>query len=215
MKVTLDAPERARWELAAMAGRLRSLEVRLAEEQANGEEMRRERDRERRRLERLRHSESYRLGFGLVSLVKDPVHTVPRIGRAVLRRLRGRRPAGDAEVRRAPAAAQRPPAHLYVAIGLDIAAVREFVLTLQQRLLVSPDHRPVVVTDCPSFALLRDLGVLLEYLPDRDTWEKHRPDRPWDDVLAARLSRLYRDHDTARTIIVDRAAPPTLADLLR
>ena len=211
----LDSSERARWELAAMAGRLRSLEVKLAEEQATSEEMRRERDRERRRLERLRRSESYRLGSGLVSLVKDPVHTVPRIARAVLRRLRRRSATGGADVRRAPAAAQRPPVHLYVAIGLDLVAVREFVLTLQQRLLVNPDHRPVVVTDCPSFALLRDLGVLLEYLPDRATWEKHRPDRPWDDVLSQRLTRLYRDHDTARTIIVDRAQPPSLADLLR
>lgn len=215
-RVVLDAPERARWELAAMAGRLRSLEARLAEEQDSAEEARKERDRERRRFERLRDSESYRLGYGLVSLVKDPVHTVPRLTRAVLRRLRGRRPAGrPSGVRRAPVAAQRPPAHLYVAIGLDVAAVREFVLTLKQRLLVAPDHRPVVVTDCPSFALLRDHGVLLEYLPDRAAWERHRPDRPWDDVLTQRLTRLYRDHDTARTIIVDQAQLPTLADLLR
>jgi hypothetical protein len=215
-RVVLNAPERARWELAAMAGRLRSLEARLAEEQECAETMRKERDRERRRFERLRDSESYRLGYGLVSLVKDPVHTVPRLSRAVLRRLSGRRPSGrPTEVRRAPVAAQRPPAHLYVAIGLDIVAVREFVLTLRQRLLVSPDHRPVVVTDCPSFALLRDLGVLLEYLPDRATWERHRRDRPWDDVLTQRLSRLYRDHETARTIIVDATQPPTLADLLR
>jgi hypothetical protein len=213
--VLLDAPERARWELAAMAGRLRSLEAKLVDEQALTEEMRRERDRERRRLERLRRSESYRLGYGLVSLAKDPVHTLPRIARAVLRRLRRRGAAKDTGVRRVPAAAQRPPAHLYVAIGLDIVAVREFVLTLQQRLLVNPDHRPIVVTDCPEFALLRDLGVLLEYLPDRATWEKHRPDHPWDDVLSQRLSRLYRDHDTARTVIVDRAQPPSLADLLR
>jgi hypothetical protein len=213
--MVLQAPERARWELAAMAGRLRSLEARLAEEQEQAETLRRERDRERRRNERLLDSESYRLGYGLVSLVKDPVRTVPRLTRAVLRRVRGRRPAGrPAGVRRPPAAA-RPPAHLYVAIGLDITAVREFVLTLRQRLLVNPDHRPVVVTDCPAFALLRDLGVLLEYLPDRATWERHRPDRPWDDVLSQRLTRLYRDHDAARTVIVDAGQPPTLADLLR
>jgi hypothetical protein len=211
----LDAPERARWELAAMAGRMRTLEARLAEEQASAEAARKELDRERRRLERLRHSESYRLGFGLVSLVKDPVHTVPRVSRAVLRRLRGRRRSAAQDARQAPSAAQRPPAHLYVAIGLDIAAVREFVLNLRQRLLVNPDHRPVVVTDCSSFALLRDLGVLIEYLPDRATWDRHRPDRPWDGMLTKRLSRLYRDHDTARTIIVDATQPPTLADLLR
>jgi hypothetical protein len=212
----LDKLERARWELAAMAGRLRTLEARLLEEQQNGEAMRKERDRERRRADKLRGSESYRLGYGLVSLIKDPLHTVPRLSRAVLRRMPGRRgPGKPAGPRRAPVAAQRPPVHLYVVIGLDASAVRDFVLTLRQRLLVNPDHRPVVMTDSPSFSLLRDQGVLMEYLPDRATWEQHRPDRSWEDVLSERLSRLYRDHDTVRTVIVDRAQPPTLADLLR
>lgn len=212
----LDKLERARWELAAMAGRLRTLEARLLEEQQNGEAMRKERDRERRRADKLRGSESYRLGYGLVSLIKDPLHTVPRLSRAVLRRMPGRRvPGKPAGPRRAPVAAQRPPVHLYVVIGLDASAVRDFVLTLRQRLLVNPDHRPVVMTDSPSFSLLRDQGVLLEYLPDRATWEQHRPDRSWEDVLSERLSRLYRDHDTVRTVIVDRTQPPTLADLLR
>jgi hypothetical protein len=209
------ALDRARWELAAMAGRLRTLEGRLAEEQQDAEEARKEAARERRRADRLLGSESYRLGFGLVSLVKDPMHTVPRLARAVLRRLRDRRKVTPPVKTRPPVAAQRPPVHLYVVIGLDEEALRDFVLTLRQRLLVNPDHRPVVITDSPSFSLLRDLGVLLEYLPDRSTWDRHRPDEPWHDVLTRRLAQLYRDHDTARTIIVDRTQPPTLADLLR
>jgi hypothetical protein len=212
---TGHALDRARWELAAMAGRIRTLESRLAEEQQIAEEARKERDREKRRADRLRGSESYKLGFGLVSLVKDPWHTVPRIARAVLRRLRGRRAGAAATTTKPPVAAQRPPVHLYVLIGLDEDGVREFVLTLRQRLLVNPDHRPVVLTDSPSFSLLRDLGVLLEYLPGREIWDRHRPDEPWNDVLTRRLAQLYRDHDTARTVIVDRAQPPTLADLLR
>lgn len=207
--------ERARWELAAMAGRLRTLEARLAAEHQIGESLRKERDRERRRYERLRASESYRLGSGLVALVKNPFHAVPRIGRAVLRRLRGYRPAPPAPATKAPGAPVGTPVHLYVVLGLEAGAVREFVETLRQRLLVNPDHRPVVITDSPSFALLRDLGVLIEYLPDRATWERHRPDLPWDEVLSQRLSRLYLDHDTVRTVIVDRSQPPTLADLLR
>jgi hypothetical protein len=207
--------ERARWELAAMAGRLRTLEAQLVEERQLGESLRRERDKERRRYERLRASESYRLGSSLVALVKNPFHAVPRLGRAVLRRLRGYRPAPPAPVSKAPTAPLGTPVHLYVVLGLDPGAVREFVETLRQRLLVSPDHRPVVITDSPSFALLRDLGVLIEYLPDRATWERHRPDLPWDEVLSQRLSRLYLDHDSVRTVIVDRSQPPTLADLLR
>ena len=177
------ALDRARWELAAMAGRLRTLETRLAEEQQNAADARKERDRERRRADRLLGSESYRLGFGLVSLVKDPVHTLPRLARAVLRRLRAGRPTPPpAAPTRPPVAAQRPPVHLYVLIGLDEEGLRDFVLTLRQRLLVNPDHRP---------------------------------DEPWPDVLTRRVAQLYRDHDTARTIVVDRAQPPTLADLLR
>jgi hypothetical protein len=212
---TRHALDRARWELAAMAGRLRTIEGRLIEEQENAEEARKEAARERRRADRLLGSESYRLGFGLVSLIKDPMHTVPRLARAVLRRLRDRRPATPPVKTRPPVAAQRPPVHLYVVIGLDDESLRDFVLTLRQRLLVNPDHRPVVVTDSPSFSLLRDLGILLEYLPDHATWDRHRPDEPWHDVLTRRLAQLYRDHDTARTIVVDRTQPPTLADLLR
>jgi len=41
------------------------------------------------------------------------------------------------------------------------------------------------------------------------------PSPPFHRPLTRRLSRLYRDHDTARTIIVDATQPPTLADLLR
>ncbi|XVU24324.1 hypothetical protein ACQPZJ_45040 [Actinoplanes sp. CA-054009] len=194
----LDGMERARWELAAMAGRLRSLEARLVEERRLAETYRKERDRARKRADRL--------AFGPVSW------------RAMLGRWRGRNRAGarpPASPGYAPVATARPPVHLYVVIGLDAAGVRDVVLTLRQRLLVSPDHRPVVMTDCPSFAGDGDHSVLLEYLPDRLTWEKHRPDRSWEDVLSERLSRLYRDHDTVRTVIVDRAKPPTLAELLR
>jgi hypothetical protein len=186
MTEPLDAMQRARWELAAMAGRLRTLEAKLVDERRRSDELRKERDRERRQVDRLR-----------------PV-------RAMLRRLRPAHLVVPAQ-----AGPSERPVHLYVVIGLEFEVVREFVLTLRQRLVVDPDHRPVVMTDCSSFAELRDLGVLLEYLPDRATWERHRPDRSWEDVLAERLSRLYRDHGGVRTVIVDRAHPPTLAELLR
>ncbi|MEV4346160.1 hypothetical protein AB0J83_16955 [Actinoplanes sp. NPDC049596] len=182
----MNERERARWELAAMAGRLRSLEARLVEQRRLTEAYRKELDRERKRG-----------GTSLMSLV--------------LRwRRRDRKSATSA-----PVATVRPPVHLYVVLGLEPGAVREFVLTLGQRLLVNPDHRPVVMTDCAALETPPDQGVVLEYLPDRATWETHRPDRSWEDVLAERLSRLYRDHGTVRTVIVDRAHPPTLADLLR
>jgi hypothetical protein len=51
-------------------------------------------------------------------------------------------------------------------------------------------------------------------VPDRVTWERHRPDRSWDDVLSERLSRLFRDHESVRTLVVDRRNLPDLAQLL-
>jgi hypothetical protein len=214
--------ERARWELAAMAGRLRTLDRELTVTRRQNVLLTRELARERQHARALRQSDTYRLGKAAVELVRHPLSTAPRLARAVLRRLkrgelRSRRTNTAVATRRpaAPTAPQRPPVHLYVAIGLDAETLRTFVRTLNQRLLVNADHSPVVVTDCPTFALLRKLGVVLEYLPDRHTWQRHRPDVSWDDVLSERLSRLYRDHASVRTVIVDRLHPPTLAELLR
>jgi len=218
------ALERARWELAAMAGRLRTLDCELAESRHRYAHVSRELARERDEARALRQSDTYRLGKATVALARHPVRSVPRLARAVLRRLRRgilssrrSRRTGAAATPRRPATTtpQRLPVHLYVAIGLNAEALGSFVRTLNQRLLVNADHAPVVVTDCPTFSLLRDLGVVLEYLPDPHTWQRHRPDVGWDEVLSERLSRLYRDHGSVRTVIVDRLHPPTLAELLR
>jgi hypothetical protein len=107
------------------------------------------------------------------------------------------------------------PAHVYLAFGLAPEDLGAFVRALRQRVLVDADHVPVVVTDCPSFRALRTPGVVLEYVPDAGTWRRHRPETRWEDMLANRLARLFADHGCARTVIVDRDDPPTLADLLR
>jgi hypothetical protein len=211
--------ERARWELAAMAGKLRTADRELAELRLRNTTLKADLKKEREKLRQVQRSDTYRLGRAAVGLVKHPVRTVPRLGRAVVRRI-GKHRAGNAAAAAITAAprprtAPRLPVHLYVAIGLETETLRTFVTTLNQRVLVNADHRPVVVTDCPSFALLRNLGVILEYVPDRQTWLRHRPELPWDDVLSERLSWIYREHDAVRTLIVDRVHPPSLAELLR
>jgi hypothetical protein len=220
-ELSTDELEHARWELAATTGRLRALEDELRTLRGKYELTARQRDQERARNRTLRGSESYRLGRAVVSFVKDPVHTSPRLIRGAIRHLRRStgpksrviRPAGKR--RSGPATgAKRLPVHLYVAVGLTPDALRAFVRTVSRRVQVNADHLPVVVTDSPTFSLLRNLGVVLEYVPDRVTWERHRPDRSWDDVLSARLSRLFRDHESVRTLVVDRRNLPDLAQLL-
>jgi hypothetical protein len=197
--------ERTRWELAALAGRLRTLEAERDDWRARHAEAARERDRHSELVRRLRRSRSYRVGSALISLARPSAR--------VVRRLRGRpvtasRPRAD----KAPAVAA--PAHVYVAIGLSPETLRTFTRALAQRIVVNADHRPVVVTDCAAFRAARAPGVVLEYLPDAGIWARYRPDVPWDDLLTDRLARVFRDYGCERTAVVDPDRPPTLADLL-
>jgi hypothetical protein len=208
------ALERARWEVAALAGRLRTVEAERDDWRTRHADAARDRDRQRDLVRALQRSGSYRVGRALTALARDPVRIPPQlVGRAV-RRLRGQAPRTPAEpgARRIP---ESVPAHVYLAFGLASEDLAAFVRAVRQRVIVAADHVPVVVTDSPSFRSLRTPGVVLEYLPDAETWQRHRPEMSWDDLLTERLTRLFSDHGCVRTVIVDRDDPPTLADLLR
>ncbi|MDI6097647.1 hypothetical protein QLQ12_03400 [Actinoplanes sp. NEAU-A12] len=190
-------------EMQSLVVRLRTIEQERDAWRSRCDGLATERDREREAARRLRGSRSYRLGNGLATLAREPLRLVRRIRR---------RPVDVPPRRRA---AKRPlPARLYVAIGLDLPELREFVLTVRRRVVVELDHRAVVLTDNPEFSLLRKAGLILEYLPDRVTWERHRPDQPWDVVLSQRLSRLYAEHDATHVVFVDPDRPPTLPEML-
>jgi hypothetical protein len=197
--------ERMRWELATLAGRLRTLEAERDDWRARHDEAARERDRHQDLVRALRRSRAYRVGRTLASLAGPPARFV--------RRLRPRPVAAPRPARAEPAIPETP-AHVYVAIGLTPETLRAFTRALAQRVTVHADHVPVVVTDCVSFRFARARGVVLEYVPDAPTWQRHRPDVPWDDMLTDRLDRLFRDHRCVRTAVVDPDRPPTLADLL-
>ena len=193
-----------RWELATLAGRLRTMEAERDDWRSRHEEVARDRDRHRDRVRELRHSRSYRVGRVIARMARPPIR--------IVRRRRGRPVPGAGTPAGPPAAAV--PAYVYVAIGLTPEALRALTRALAQRIVVDADHRPVVVTDCPSFRVARASGVVLEYLPDAATWQRHRPDVPWDDLLTDRLARLFVDHGCTRTAVIDPDHPPTLADLL-
>ncbi|HWS35982.1 MAG TPA: hypothetical protein VN408_24995 [Actinoplanes sp.] len=187
-------------EMQSLVVRLRTIEQERDAWRARCDGLAGERDQEREAVRRLRRSGSYRLGRGLVTLARDPIRLMSRARRQVPpRRATGKRPL---------------PARLYVAIGLELPVLREFVQTVRRLVLVVPDHRAVVLTDNPEFSLLRKAGLILEYLPDRQTWERHRPEHPWDVVLSERLSRLYAEHGATRVTFVDPEKPPTLPEML-
>jgi len=181
----------ARWEVATLTGRLRSVE---AERDAALEE----RDRHQRLMTALRAGRAYRIGRALT----DPM--------AILRRIRHGRPA--APRRRLPTGPV--PARVYVAVGLDREASQALVRALRQRIVVDGDHLPVVVTDQPALRGLQVPGVVLEYLPDPETWRRHDPGAGWEALLAGRVAQLCRDHRAAGAVVIDPRDPPTLARLL-
>jgi hypothetical protein len=189
----------ARWEVATLTGRLRWLE---AERDAALEE----RERHQRQAAALRDSRSYRLGQAMVELTHHPMGIA---GRAV-RRLRH----GPATPPRRLPPVGPAPALVYVAVGLDGAASHALVRALRQRIVVDGDHLPVLVTDQPELRGMQVPGVVLEYLPDPETWRRHDPGADWEAMLAERIAQLCRDHRAAGTVLIDPRDPPTLARLL-
>jgi len=206
-----DDLELARWQVATLTGRLRSVE-------AERDAAVRDRDRQHDLVCRLRRSPSYRIGRILADLARDPVRNGPAMAFRAARRLR-RHPAAPA--RRAapvtsagtvpPAAA---PARVYVAVGLSRPDSQALIRALRQRILVDGDHLPVVLTDQPALRGLQVPGVVLEYLPDAQTWSRHDPGRGWDTLLAGRIAQLCRDYGAVAAEVVDPRDPPTLARLL-
>ncbi|XVU24329.1 hypothetical protein ACQPZJ_45065 [Actinoplanes sp. CA-054009] len=194
----------ARWEVATLTGRLRWVED-------ERDAALRDRDRHRDLVLALRRSRSYRLGRALVDLARDPVRFGPLIARRAARRLRH----GPTPPPPAPKPAAAPvPARVYVAIGLSRSGSHALIRALRQRIVVDADHRPVVVTDQPALDGLRVPGVILEYLPDPQTWSRHDTGEGWEALLAGRISQLCRDHRAAGAVVIDPRDPPTLARLL-
>jgi hypothetical protein len=194
----------ARRQVATLTGRLRCVED-------ERDAAVRDRDRSHDLVRKLRRSRSYRIGRILTDLARDPVRNGPALVCRAARRVR-RQPA--VAVPRTRRAASPAPARVYVAVGLSPAASHDLIRALRQRIVVDGDHLPVVVTDQPALRRLRVPGVVLEYLPDPETWARHDPGEDWESLLAGRVAQLCRDHGANRAVVVDPRDPPTLARLL-
>jgi hypothetical protein len=193
----------ARWQLATLTGRLRCVED-------ERDAAVRDRDRTHDLVRRLRRSRSYRIGRVLTDLARDPVRNGPALVGRAARRVR-RPPVVESKPRRV---VPPTPARVYVAVGLSRAASQALVRALRQRIVVDGDHLPVVVTDQPALRGLQVPGVILEYLPDPETWARHDPGDDWESLLAGRVAQLCRDHGANGAVVVDPRDPPTLARLL-
>ncbi|HEU4348557.1 MAG TPA: hypothetical protein VFR35_12305, partial [Actinoplanes sp.] len=101
--------ERMRWELATLAGRLRTLEAERDDWRTRCHQVEQDRNRHREHIHALRHSRAFRVGRAIATLARPPVRMV--------RRWRGR-PVPAAGIRAGKPPAPALPAHAYIAIGL-------------------------------------------------------------------------------------------------
>lgn len=194
----------ARRQVATLTGRLRCVE-------AERDAAVRDRDRTHDLVRKLRRSRSYRIGRILTDLARDPVRHGPALVCRAARRVRRSGPPPTPRIRRV---VPPTPARVYVAVGLSQVAFEALIRALRQRIVVDGDHLPVVVTDQLALQGLQLPGVVLEYLPDPQTWARHDPGEDWESLLAGRVAQLCRDHGAVGATVIDPRDPPTLARLL-
>lgn len=227
---------RVREKLETTAQRLRAVEAERDSWRRKYRAAVRQHERDKKTLEILLHSKSYRLGRTIVLMVKSPLRTSWRLIRALFRLVVPRRPApaagttgagtagagtagapakrGKREADPRPVLSDRLPVYAYVAWDMDLDDLRSLARAAGQAAAASGNHVALIVTDVPQFSMLRDTGLAIEYIPDHDTWTSHRPDIDWDEFRGERLGQLLRVHRPARTLFVDRADVLTVPRLL-
>jgi hypothetical protein len=96
---------------------------------------------------------------------------------------------------------------MLVAVGVDADGL---VAVLEDVAAVTDGHRRTLyVTDCDAFHELRERGLLFEYIPPRQDWERHIGGS-YDAFLARRLRTITGTYRPARVVVHPAGAP--LAD---
>lgn len=99
------------------------------------------------------------------------------------------------------------PVHAYVVLEPRRGELEKLLKRLT-RTSSSDKHRPVIFTDGMDFPTIAATTIAFEYVPDRATWQQHRPDQPWEDFVRNRLTELDRCHRPTETVVV--TAPKSL-----
>lgn len=126
---------------------------------------------------------------------------------------RARRAPGP---RRAASSAGTPEAEeakvMVVALGFAESRLAEMLAGLAE----APEavrESVLLVTDRDAFELLRQAGSAFEFFPPRGDWERHFPDRPYEDFVNARLEELQAGYTPRRTVVLGEAADAVLSGL--
>jgi hypothetical protein len=100
------------------------------------------------------------------------------------------------------------PIHAYVALEATPAELQRLLSRVAGQPGHSRDYTPVIFTDSTDFSAIAESGAVFEYLPDREIWQRHRPDWPWEGFVQQRLAELDRCYRPAKTIVVSSPDDP-------
>ena len=139
-----------------------------------------------------------------IEAIRRAKNALRRLSRTVRRRASGRRSSQE----RSPFVVDTRPIHAYVALQPTPAELQHLLSRIAGQPEHSRDHIPVIFTDSTDFSVIAESGAVFEYLPDRETWLRHRPDWPWNGFVEQRLAELDHCYRPAVTIVVSSPDDP-------
>lgn len=133
------------------------------------------------------------------------VHFIRRANKTLLRithRARRRISVSRRSPQRSSIVVDPRPIHVYVALEPTPEQLQHLLFRTARQAGRGRGHIPVIVTDSTDFAAIANTGAVFEYLPDRQTWQHHRPDWPWHGFARERLAELDHCYRPRKTIVV-------------
>jgi len=127
-----------------------------------------------------------------------------RLARSVRRRVPGR----GSTPNRSPFVVDARPIHAYVALEPTPAELQRMLSRVAGQPGRNRDYTPVIFTDSTDFSAIAESGAVFEYLPNREMWQRHRPDWSWEGFVQQRLAELHRCYRPAKTIVVSGLDDP-------
>lgn len=96
--------------------------------------------------------------------------------------------------------AEALPVTLVIVLGTDRPTFETTVDEIARLQLITAGFRPVIVTDQPSFAVVRRYGYPMELLSPRDLWEAEDTDTSWDEYARERIALVHATYRASASV---------------
>ena len=134
----------------------------------------------------------------IIAVIRRARNALRRLIRLSRRRVRDRQSSPDLS----SILVDTLPVHAYIVLEPNADELQSLLAGITPASGQSCDHIPVIFTDSTDFSAIAESGILFEYIPDRETWQHYRQDRPWDAFIRERLAELRGCYRPSKTVVV-------------